>query len=70
MRHLMRTIEMQVTVRRTAFFKTGLPSGGSRVDLLSHSPWQQFGDAIDGVIGNARNNVAQVSLWVQAVQLG
>lgn len=59
-----------VTVRRTAFLTTGLLSGGGRADLLSHGPWQQFADAIDGVVGDARNDVAQVGLGVEAVQLG
>ncbi|MCY1536222.1 hypothetical protein D9M68_716680 [compost metagenome] len=59
-----------VSVRRTAFLTTGLLSGGGRADLLSHGPWQQFADAIDGVVGDARNDVAQVGLGVEAVQLG
>ncbi|KAF7961351.1 hypothetical protein AWV80_34100 [Cupriavidus sp. UYMU48A] len=41
-----------------------------RADLLSHGPWQQFADAIDGMVGDASNDVSQVGLGVETVQLG
>lgn len=62
--------ELDVTVRRSAFLTRRLLSGGVRADLLSHGPRQQFADAIDGVVGDASNDVSQVGLGVETVQLG
>ncbi|KAF7963127.1 hypothetical protein AWV80_13380 [Cupriavidus sp. UYMU48A] len=51
-------LDEEVTFRRC--------SSGS----AQHGPWQQFADAIDGVVGDASNDVSQVGLGVETVQLG
>ena len=33
-------------------------------------PGQQFGDAVDGVVGDAREHIAQVGFGVEAVEFG
>ena len=33
-------------------------------------PGQQFGDAVDGVVGDAREHIAQVGFGIKAVEFG
>jgi hypothetical protein len=33
-------------------------------------PWQQFLDAIDGMVGDTREHVAQILFGIQAVEFG
>jgi hypothetical protein len=40
------------------------------VKLIGDDPWQQFVDAIDGVLGDASDDVAQVGLGIKAIQFG
>ena len=39
-------------------------------NLRGDVPGHQLGDAVDRVLGNTFEHVAQVGLWVQAVELG
>jgi hypothetical protein len=45
-------------------------SGDVVVKLIGNDPWQQFIDAIDGVLGDASDDVAQVGLGIKAIQFG
>jgi hypothetical protein len=38
------------------------------VKLISDDPWQQLVDAIDRMLGDASDDVAQVGLGIKAVQ--
>lgn len=38
--------------------------------LIGNDPWQKFVDAIDGMLGDASDDVAQVGLGIKAVQFG
>jgi hypothetical protein len=38
------------------------------VKLIGNDPWQQFVDAIDGMLGDASDDVAQVGLGIKAIQ--
>ena len=40
------------------------------VKLIGNDPWQQFIDAIDGMLGDASDEVAQVGLGIKAIQFG
>jgi hypothetical protein len=40
------------------------------VKLIGNDPWQQFVDAIDGMLGDASDDVAQVGLGIKAIQFG
>ncbi|AIP35837.1 hypothetical protein DR64_5508 [Paraburkholderia xenovorans LB400] len=40
------------------------------VELIGDDPWQQFVDAIDRVLGDASDDVAQVGLGIKAIQFG
>lgn len=40
------------------------------VKLISDDPWQQLVDAIDRMLGDASDDVAQVGLGIKAVQFG
>jgi hypothetical protein len=40
------------------------------VKLIGDDPWQQFVDAIDGMLGDASDDVAQVGLGIKAIQFG
>jgi hypothetical protein len=35
------------------------------VKLIGNDPWQQFVDAIDGMLGDASDDVAQVGLGIR-----
>lgn len=41
-----------------------------RCDLVSHSPRQQLLDAIDRMLGDTLDHIAQVRLGIDAVELG
>jgi hypothetical protein len=43
-------------------------SNATPVQLIGDSPWQQLGDAIDGMLGDSSDNVAQVGLGVKTIQ--
>jgi hypothetical protein len=53
------------TVERSA-----LSSGGVVVKLIGDDPWQQLVDAIDGMLCDASDDVAQVGLRIKAIQFG
>lgn len=38
--------------------------------LIGDNPWQQLVDAIDGMLGDASDDVAQVGLGIKAIQFG
>jgi hypothetical protein len=38
--------------------------------LIGNDPWQQFVDAIDGMLGDASDDLAQVGLGIKAIQFG
>lgn len=40
------------------------------VKLIGDDPWQQLVDAIDGMLGNASDDVAQVGLGIKTIQFG
>ena len=40
------------------------------VKLISDDPWQQLVDAIDRMLGDASDDVAQVGLGIKAIQFG
>ena len=33
-------------------------------------PGQQFGDAVDGMVGDTADHLAQIGFWIEAVELG
>lgn len=47
-----------------------LSSGDVVAKLIGNDPWQQFVDAIDGTLGDASYDVAQVGLGIKAIQFG
>src|SRR5580700_4315036 len=55
------------TATATGLLDSRGSSGSARADSVD-VPWQQFGDPIDGVIGDAGKHVAQVGFGVEAVQ--
>ncbi len=44
--------------------------GGFFWQGVGEMPWQQFLDAVDGMLGDAREHLAQVSFRIQAIELG
>ncbi len=40
------------------------------VKLIGDDPWQQLVDAVDRMLGNASDHVAQVGLGLKAIQFG
>jgi hypothetical protein len=44
-----------------------LSSGDVVVKLIGNDPWQKFVDAIDGMLGDASDDVAQVGLVIQQI---
>lgn len=40
------------------------------VKLIGHDPWQQFVDAIDGMLGDTSDEMVQVGLGIKAIQFG
>jgi hypothetical protein len=49
---------------------SALSSGDVVGKLIGNDPWQQLVDAIDGVLGDASDDVAQVCLGIKAIQFG
>jgi hypothetical protein len=47
-----------------------LSSGDVEVKLICNDPWQQLIDAIDGMLGDASDDVAKVGLGIKAIQFG
>jgi hypothetical protein len=57
-------------VLNRAVKRNALSSGDVVVKLIGNDPWQQFVDAIDGMLGDASDDVAQVGLGIKAIQFG
>src|ERR1039458_9955930 len=62
---------MRVSTSRRYKLSGCLLGRWGRYDRLGrHVPGQQFGDAVDGVLGNAREHVAQIGFGIESVELG
>ncbi len=45
-------------------------AGGAVSIECSHHPREQFFDAVDGMVGESGEHVAEVALWIEAVEFG